>query len=148
MLYIIMSFLYQCIAKIYTSTNATGTIIPCWRFFTFILVNIEVGICVPISLGPGGLVHPLFDGLVIFFDSLYQHIGTSLCSGSEQRTDPEKTWVSNSSIATYWTGWVGKVPFNLWWNDTVSLGIITRWRMKRHNKSNSSVRGGMFLPIL
>ncbi len=30
-------------------------------------------------------------------------------------TDPEKTWVSNSSIVTYWTGSVGKVPFNVWW---------------------------------
>ena len=30
-------------------------------------------------------------------------------------TDPS-TWVSNSSIATYWTGSVGKVPFNFWWN--------------------------------
>ena len=30
-------------------------------------------------------------------------------------TDPEKSWVSNSSIATYWTGSVGKVPFNFWW---------------------------------
>ncbi len=29
-------------------------------------------------------------------------------------TDPEKTWVSNSST-TYWTGSVGKVPFNFWW---------------------------------
>ncbi len=28
---------------------------------------------------------------------------------------PKKTWVSNSSIATYWTGSVGKVPFNFWW---------------------------------
>ncbi len=30
-------------------------------------------------------------------------------------TDPEKTWVSNNSIATYWTGSVGKVPLYFWW---------------------------------
>ena len=30
-------------------------------------------------------------------------------------TDPEKTWVSNSLIATYRTGSAGKVPFNVWW---------------------------------
>ncbi len=36
-------------------------------------------------------------------------------TGPTERTDPEKNWVSNSSIATYWTGSVGKVPFNFWW---------------------------------
>ena len=31
-------------------------------------------------------------------------------------TDPEKTWVSNSSIATYKTGSVGiRSQFNVWW---------------------------------
>ena len=30
-------------------------------------------------------------------------------------TDPEKTWVSNSLIATYLGGSVGKVPFDFWW---------------------------------
>ena len=33
---------------------------------------------------------------------------------------PKKTWVSNSSIATYWTESVGKVPFNFWWNVDLS----------------------------
>ena len=29
---------------------------------------------------------------------------------------PKKTWVSNSSIATYWKGSAGKVPFSFCWN--------------------------------
>ena len=36
-------------------------------------------------------------------------------TGPTART-PKETWVSNnSSIATYWTGSVGKVPLNSWW---------------------------------
>ena len=40
-------------------------------------------------------------------------------------TDPEKTWVSNSSIATYQHGSVGKVPFNFWWNG--ELFLVLGW---------------------
>ena len=47
-----------------------------------------------------------------------EHLGIASVqeiSNTTHWTDPEKTWVSHSSIATYWTGSIGKVPFNFWW---------------------------------
>ena len=39
---------------------------------------------------------------------------------------PEKTWVCNSSIATYWTGSVGiLVPFNFWWTYSIHLKTVS-----------------------
>ena len=39
----------------------------------------------------------------------------NLQRSNPRSTDSEKTWVSNSSITTYWKGSIGKVPFKFWW---------------------------------
>ena len=37
--------------------------------------------------------------------------------GPTKERTPKTPWVSNSSIANYWTGSIGKVPFCFWWTE-------------------------------
>ena len=66
---------------------------------------------------------PYMVGLLVFVRITYDAFSASKIHRSDPRsTDSEKTWVSNSSIPTYWTGSVGtsKVPCNFLMKSIIS----------------------------